>query len=674
MANKIRNFIYYPITFLILFTVISCHEKHTVYKTDIDNLYAIKRDIQDKDSIAQSIQDKTKRALNSKNTKKDAQLIDSVIDVLRWTNEKKAFLKLNSIAHDDAILQNDQTRLANTYHDLAVFYHDEGQLDSVYYYYLKAENIFKKNGDSLPVAENNFYQSRLLYELGLQMESEVKLSKSLKILQDFPKNPLLIEAYQLMSLYNIEHGEFDKALINLKKAEKILQDDEGKFEVLPRDKFYLAYSALYANISFLYIETKEYSKAVEYSTKGIEYIQYNYTDLGFAFINLEHQLAQHYNGTNPDVIGGLLISYNLFDKLKHIFFQADTAKIISNIYSELGDKSNSLKWAWTSYNLAKKDKFFKKQKEAIELILLNDKDYPTPALVKELIDLNKVLEVEQKETREKFAKIEYETFLLVKENQSLRQKIAVILAISTVVTIGLAFIIFYFRLKNKNKELFNLNIQKSKNEKILNLLIENNNIEHKSIQKERNRISKDLHDGVINSLFTLRFNLQQMDSANKEMQQLLIKEIINLEQTVREISHSLAKSSLLKNKSFENLLVELVNKQSNNFKTVFTITLEDDLSFEHLTTLQKVNIYHILQETLQNINKHSYATKCQINVTSTNDKIVFETKDNGIGIKGNRINGLGLNSMKERAQAIKADFKIISKINKGTTITLAISY
>jgi len=217
------------------------------------------------------------------------------------------------------------------------------------------------------------------------------------------------------------------------------------------------------------------------------------------------------------------------------------------------------------------------------------------------------------------------------------------------------------------------NSQKSKNEQILNLLVENNTIENSSILKERNRIAKDLHDGVINSIFTLRFNTQLLENPNEKLKGMLVEELIQLENKVRNISHSFAQQQIFQDKSFEKLLVELVSKQSNKNKTKFSIFFEPNLSLEHLTTVQKVNIYQIIQEAFQNVNKHANASLCKLKISLEAHNILFKIQDNGKGFKRTAHRGIGLTNMKERALLIEAELSILSNPQTGTEISLQLS-
>ncbi|MCC9043660.1 histidine kinase [Myroides sp. M-43] len=666
-----KKILYYA-TIISVFLIISCTNNKTPYHTDLDNLFALKKDSITKDSIAKAIEGKVKIALQLENTIDHSSLIDSVLNELRWTNEKQAFFELTQIAIKDAKDQKDYVRLANTYQNIAVYYQDINQLDSVYYYYTKAENIYENNSDSLAMAENRYYQSRLLYELGLFMESEIKLTTSMRYLLDHnPKNPILVEAIQLRAFHDMDRGDYDKALISMKQILDTLIKDEGRFEILPKQKYYLAITNLCSNIANLNNEIENYTQSEYYSNLALKYLSKNYNDLIYAFANIPHQFSKYNQDKNHDIIEGLLISYNIYEKLNHTYYKIEFAMLVASIYENENNNEQALSWAKLAYRQAKAENFFRFQKQAIEFILAQS-NYNDPKLVQELIELNYHIEEEQSRVHQLFTKTEHDSVLLSNENHILKQRIFTIVVVSIIITLILLFIVFYLRLRSKNKELYNFFIQNSKNQEILDLLHTNSVIEYQSIAKERNRIAKDLHDGVVNSIFVLRFSLQQLKTSDSKIQESLVEELIGLEKTVRTISHSLAESSFFNDKSFESLIRALVTKQTNGFSTEFALELQDNLQFHYLSTLQKMNIYLILQEALQNINKHSYASQCMVKVTVDNIAITFSIIDNGVGFRSEATKGLGLSSMKERANDIHANLEIESYKNKGTVVSLFI--
>ncbi|WP_230493082.1 sensor histidine kinase [Myroides odoratimimus] len=88
--------------------------------------------------------------------------------------------------------------------------------------------------------------------------------------------------------------------------------------------------------------------------------------------------------------------------------------------------------------------------------------------------------------------------------------------------------------------------------------------------------------------------------------------------------------------------------------------------------MQKMKSYLIVEEVLQNVNKHFYANECIVSITSNSEIITFTIQDNGQGFQSKKNTGLGLLSIKERADNIKATLKIQSDQKNGTTIILSI--
>jgi signal transduction histidine kinase len=97
------------------------------------------------------------------------------------------------------------------------------------------------------------------------------------------------------------------------------------------------------------------------------------------------------------------------------------------------------------------------------------------------------------------------------------------------------------------------------------------------------------------------------------------------------------------------------------------------LTFESAFTLPgevKISLYRIAQEALNNIAKHASANQVTITFQVPGYGVVLEIQDNGIGYEtgGSSAEHLGLKIMKERADAIGAEFSITSKPDQGTNI------
>jgi signal transduction histidine kinase len=88
---------------------------------------------------------------------------------------------------------------------------------------------------------------------------------------------------------------------------------------------------------------------------------------------------------------------------------------------------------------------------------------------------------------------------------------------------------------------------------------------------------------------------------------------------------------------------------------------------------QKLNLYRILQELLNNIVKHSDATHVDLQLLDVDDFLVVTLEDNGIGFDSkSKSNGLGLINIERRIEFLKGTIELSSVVHKGTFIVLSI--
>ncbi|MGL4583753.1 MAG: ATP-binding protein, partial [Flavobacterium sp.] len=226
------NFLLVVITLLL----VNCTRSRIVPETDYDQLYAVWHDYDYKDSLALTLKPAVEKALTLNNTTENRFYIDSVLSQLRWTRDSVSFFSLSNKAIKFAKNKSDEYMLANIYNDIGMYYHDSNVLDSTFYYYIKAENVYKAIEDSVKIGEMEFYQARLLFEKGLYMESEVKASNALHLLQKYPHNPIPIEANQLVALCLIERKDYSEAKVYLLRALELLQKDSNVNKILSKER------------------------------------------------------------------------------------------------------------------------------------------------------------------------------------------------------------------------------------------------------------------------------------------------------------------------------------------------------------------------------------------------------------------------------------------------------
>ncbi len=287
------------------------------------------------------------------------------------------------------------------------------------------------------------------------------------------------------------------------------------------------------------------------------------------------------------------------------------------------------------------------------------------------IKVNDSIQNVERITRNKFARIAYETDQLEEKNEILSKKNATIILGSGIIIIFLGVFFALYRLKSKNKELLFIKEQQETNEKIYQMMLAKQSETEQARNEERNRIAMELHDGIVNSVFTTRFNLIQLESSSPNKKQELINELEKTEQEIRRVSHDLTQNLLFEDKSLPEILMSLVKSQQNQYNTKFDLSIDKYIDWSAVTSANKIHIYRIIQEAIQNSNKYSQAERCFIMLLKTGDKITIRIWDNGVGFNPEKVKyGIGLKNIKDRTKILQGELKINSSSENGTTIEI----
>ncbi len=188
----------------------------------------------------------------------------------------------------------------------------------------------------------------------------------------------------------------------------------------------------------------------------------------------------------------------------------------------------------------------------------------------------------------------------------------------------------------------------------------------KTQEQERTRIAKDLHDGIGQQITHLKMKAQNTDQT----------ELSGLAHTVLEEVRSISKGlypivleKLGLTDSIEQLLLE-VDEETDLF-----VSVEIDDINTYFNETESLNFYRFIQESVNNVLKHSQAKTLIVNILKQNDSINVLIKDNGRGFEVNEMitqNSLGLKTMEERIRMLKGSFTIKSKKTQGTAILVQI--
>src|SRR5690606_14510596 len=308
---------------------------------------------------------------------------------------------------------------------------------------------------------------------------------------------------------------------------------------------------------------------------------------------------------------------------------------------------------------------------SLELLSVNDKESQILYTEKYHKVKDSLYELE-KTTRNKFARIAYETDEIVEQNTTLSKRNSYLFGGVLFISLFAILIFIVLRLKIKNKELMYQQKEQNNIQQIQELLLQQQTITVETKAREQDRIAKDLHDGVLNRLFTTRINLEELKTDDPLRKNQLIEELQKTESQIREVTHDLHQNLFSQHQDFSLVLENLVLTQKNSFGTVFNCSINKKIKWERFNIKEKTNIYLIIQEMLQNVNKHSQAKKCFVFILEKENSLIIRVHDDGIGFRNNQEKtGLGLNSIKYRLSGLKGQININSKAN-NTVVSLQI--
>jgi two-component system sensor histidine kinase DegS len=203
-----------------------------------------------------------------------------------------------------------------------------------------------------------------------------------------------------------------------------------------------------------------------------------------------------------------------------------------------------------------------------------------------------------------------------------------------------------------------------------------------SLEAERERLYRDVHDGpaqvLANAIFEVEYLERIAERAPAEVRQTLRTELSNLKgqfrgslDSVRAMIYDLRPPELT-----ELGLAEAMRNYASEWELRCGIKVGSQLDLKDtgLSPMDELAVYRIMQEALQNVHKHAHASSVGIAWSRANDSWVLHVTDDGRGfdlVKAARHKkSVGLLSMRERAELIGGSLQIQSTPGKGTAVTL----
>lgn len=609
--------------------------------------------------------------VTQKNSFSTRENLYEVANNFKKENENIQFRNVSHRLLENSLEVKDTINLTRAYKNLGTFHLDNNNLDSSFYYYLKAEKFATYAKDSLSLGE--IYLDKAFVQLYLSdfYGSEISASKALGFLKKSQNKFKIYDAYNLIGINSNQIKNYENALAYHYKALNYFKTNNLN------DKYHLDASSL-NNIGFVYQNMNKNKEAV-------------------ANFNVALKTKLLYQD-NPDLYAMLLdnLGYSKFklqdfSQLPDLFYQS--LKIRDSL------KTNSSGIVLTKIRLSEFFSFNKDTikaqfyaKEALEeskaskvssdiltsLKQLSNVDHKKASQYsKEYIRISDSVQQEDRIAKDKFARIAYETDEIIVEKGQLEEKNRTLLYIF-IGTFAVGLLLFVIRAqRSKNRELLLKQQQQKVNEEIYNLMISQQATIEENRVKEKKRIAQELHDGVLGRMFGTRLNLDSLnrfsDDESVATRLNYLNELKSIEQDIREISHDLNREKIELVNNFVAIVHNLLEEQKNSFEPEVTFSFDKSIQWELLDNTTKINLYRILQESLQNSNKYAKAKNINVEFVKDIDNIKLKIVDDGIGFDTiGRKKGIGLQNMLSRANECEGTLDVISSKGSGTTITITI--
>ena len=570
----------------------------------------------------------------------------------------------------------DSLAIALTNKNLGWYYYqiDDDNTTS-YRHLIEAYDYFNKKNNLTQKAEI-LYSIATIQDLEKDyLGSEQNAIEALKLFNKIQNESLNSDKYRVLILlgtvsYKLEN--YDKSIDYHNQALNLTRKINNSHNL---------YLEAQNNLALPYRAKKDYIKALRIYEELISDATLKKDDVAFYALILSNYaftkfLGGNYNYTELEIKfkEALKISDSIDDSYTKLAASIDLAKF----YKENKKFDQSLIYAKQSYEISRDIPINELYLESMLLLSkLTNGDESKKYLEQHILLSDSLLKNERK-VRNKFARIEYETDQLEAENEQISKENVYLLFIS----IGLLFtaILTYLFISQraKNRKLKLIQVQQKANEDIYNLMLGQQDKVDEARAKEKIRISKELHDGVLGGLFGVRLSLDSINfNEGKEAMMSRAKYISQLqtiEQEIRKISHEL-NTDFVSGSGFIDIVSELVETQSIAYKLEYEFNFSDDINWDSVTNKTKINIYRIIQESMQNIYKHANANNLKISISLEKDLICLDIIDDGDGFDTSKTSkGIGLKNMKSRVDDFEGEITWESLPGNGTTVKVKIPY
>jgi signal transduction histidine kinase len=189
--------------------------------------------------------------------------------------------------------------------------------------------------------------------------------------------------------------------------------------------------------------------------------------------------------------------------------------------------------------------------------------------------------------------------------------------------------------------------------------------------EERERIGKELHDGVIQSLFAVGMRLHGLasSSADAEVARRLEAAVEDVDDAIRDLRNYIfgLRPGILADRQLDQALKEMASEFGGRTGVVTVVDVDGEVA--SLLASRAGDMVQLAREALSNVSRHAEATTCRISLRRGEGGVVLEIDDDGRGFDTETTSwGMGLRNLRERAESLGGVLEVDSTSGEGTTV------
>lgn len=610
----------------------------------------------------------------------DSILTDQTIELAASffdLNFKNKYLEINKDLYEKGLSNNDYYAIENGSYCLASYFYNKTAYDSAYYFFTKCEKACIKNKNNFLLGHVKGVKANIHSYKKDFTQAEKLAIESLKSAKEEKKPRFIYNCYLTLGSTSLGLNNYEQAIHYYEEAIKVTR------QLTSEPDYSYTKAAPYNYIAKVYIKQNEFKKAIELIQEAFQFDDYKKTD-PIIYCYLKQNLAySKYKLGDKTQWKDFEYLLKIGDSIDNTPIQMVNNAHLAEYYFDQKEYEKAKTHALVAKQMGHQTQFFDDELAALDLLAKiepqNAKNY-----LERRIELADSLQTVERLSRDKFARIEFETDEIATQKNEVEAKNQLLVRRFWIIFgfVSLLLLVFFLWFKIhkqriKNKELLLIQENQKANEEVYQLMLDQQQQIEKGKRLEKQRVSMELHDGVMGRLTAVRMNLFPliMTEKSEKTDQFLaqLDGIQAVEKEIRAISHELNSNVFNENSNFVSVINQLFQEIEHHARLHFDLQISDDIPWNLMDTSLKINLYRILQEALQNIEKYAEAKKVTVTMFHKENQLNLEIIDDGKGFDTSiKRTGIGLKNMQTRVSLLNGQFSIDSKPGKGVKIILLI--